>query len=86
MQSRERGREDTGGNNGQKFPKFRKIHKSTYSRSSANFKSVNAKRFTERHITIKLSKTKGKRELETSKGQATHHSYKGSSIILTQTM
>lgn len=61
MQSRERGREDTGRNNGQKFPKFHKIHKSTYSRSSANFKSVNAKRFTERHITIKLSKTKGKK-------------------------
>ena len=60
MESRERGRENTCRNNGQKFPKFGKIHKSTYSRSSANFKSINAKRFTERYIIIKLSKTKGK--------------------------
>lgn len=61
MESRERGRENTCRNNGQKFPKFGKIHKSTYSRSSANFKSINGKRFTERYIIIKPSKTKGKK-------------------------
>ena len=48
-------------NNGRKLSQFVKRQKPTYSRSSANFKSINGKRFTERYIIIKPSKTKGKK-------------------------
>lgn len=65
-----------------KISQVRKIHKSTYSKFS-KLQSVNVK-IHRRHYNQTV-KNQGQK-VETSKGQTAHHSYKGSSIILTQIM